>query len=63
MARQAPRQRALRYVDQHFADFKRTLVELSRIPGVSADGFPREEVRRSAEAMAAVLRDTGLENA
>ena len=63
MARPAPRRRALRYVDQHFADFKRTLVELSRIPGVSADGFPREEVRRSAEGMAAVLRDAGLENA
>ena len=39
---------ALKYLDQHFDDFKATLVELSRIPSVSADGFPPEEVRRSA---------------
>ena len=53
---------ALKYLDAHVADFKRTLVELSRIPSVSAQGFPPQEVRRSAEAVAAVLRDAGLDN-
>jgi len=53
---------ALRYADGHFEDFKRTLVSLSRIPSVSADGFPPEQVRRSAEAVAGVLREAGLEN-
>jgi acetylornithine deacetylase/succinyl-diaminopimelate desuccinylase-like protein len=52
---------ALSYLDKHVGDFKRTLVELSRIPSVSANGFPPEEVRRSAEATADVLRRAGLE--
>ncbi|HET7747550.1 MAG TPA: M20/M25/M40 family metallo-hydrolase, partial [Vicinamibacteria bacterium] len=53
---------AIGYIDEHFEDFKRTLIELSRIPGVSAEGFPPEEVRRSAEAMARALRAAALEN-
>jgi acetylornithine deacetylase/succinyl-diaminopimelate desuccinylase-like protein len=52
---------ALKYLDGHLDDFKRTLVDLSRIPSVSADGFPPAEVRRSAEAVAAALRDAGLD--
>ena len=43
---------ALRYLDAHHDDWKRTLVELSRIPSVSAEGFPPAEVRRSATAVA-----------
>lgn len=38
------------------------LCDVVRIPGVSAQGFPPEEVRRSAEAFALVLRRIGLEN-
>jgi acetylornithine deacetylase/succinyl-diaminopimelate desuccinylase-like protein len=53
---------ALKYLDGHLDDFKRTLVELSRIPSISADGFPPAEVRRSAEAVAGVLREAGLDN-
>ena len=53
---------ALKYLDKNFDDFKRTLVELSRIPSISAEGFPAEEVRRSAEGMAGVLRAIGIEN-
>jgi acetylornithine deacetylase/succinyl-diaminopimelate desuccinylase-like protein len=53
---------ALRYLDSHVDDFKRTLVELARIPSVSAQGFPAAEVRRSAQAVAEALRSAGLEN-
>jgi acetylornithine deacetylase/succinyl-diaminopimelate desuccinylase-like protein len=53
---------ALRYLDQHFDEFKSTLCDLSRIPSVSAQGFPPEEVRRSAEATADVMRRVGIEN-
>jgi acetylornithine deacetylase/succinyl-diaminopimelate desuccinylase-like protein len=38
------------------------LAGLLRIPSVSAEGFPAAEVRRSAEATAALLREAGLEN-
>lgn len=37
------------------------LVSLARVPGVSAAGFPPEAVRRSAEAVAGLLRDSGFE--
>jgi acetylornithine deacetylase/succinyl-diaminopimelate desuccinylase-like protein len=53
---------ALRYLDANYEGFKRTLVELSRIPSVSADGFPPEDVRRSAEGVARALREAGVEN-
>src|SRR5918995_477556 len=53
---------ALRAVDAQFGEMKRTLLELARIPGVSAPGFPAEEVRRSAQAFADVLRQVGIEN-
>jgi len=56
------RHAALGYLDDHFEDFKRTLIGLSRIPSVSAAGFPAEEVRRSAEAIAGALREIGVEN-
>src|SRR2546428_11615754 len=38
------------------------MVELCRIPSVSAAGFPPEEVRRSAQAVAQALRDAGVEH-
>jgi len=53
---------ALDHVDGHFEDTLSRLKELVRIPSVSAEGFPAAEVRRSAEATAALLRDAGLEN-
>lgn len=51
---------ALRQVEAQFDEFKGKLVELARIPSVSAPGFPRDDVRRSADAFAGLLREVGL---
>jgi cysteinylglycine-S-conjugate dipeptidase len=53
---------ALAAVDDQFDEMKRTLLDLSRIPSVSAPGFPADEVRRSAAAFADLLRRVGLRN-
>jgi acetylornithine deacetylase/succinyl-diaminopimelate desuccinylase-like protein len=53
---------ALHHIDARFDDFKSMLVDLARIPSVSADGFPRDEVRRSADGFADLLRRMGVEN-
>ena len=53
---------ALAHLDSHVDDTKSRLAELVRIPSVSAEGFPPAEVRRAAEATAALLRRAGLEN-
>jgi cysteinylglycine-S-conjugate dipeptidase len=53
---------ALQYLDRHLGDFTKTLTDLCRVPSISAEGFPKEEVRRSAEAVARVLRGAGIEN-
>jgi len=37
------------------------LTSLARIPSVSANGFPAAEVRRSAEAVASLLSDSGFD--
>ena len=49
-------------LDRQYEEFKSILVELARIPSVSAEGFPAAEVRRSAEACASLLRRVGLQN-
>ncbi len=56
------RDAALRAVDRRFGEFLQALCALVRVPGVSADGFPAENLRRSAEATLDVLRRCGLEN-
>lgn len=53
----------LRGIEDQFEEFKRTLVDLARIPSVSADGFPAEEVRHSAEAFRDLLSQLGVHNA
>ena len=56
------------HIEKALAEFRRTrdehmqdLHRLVRIPSVSFDGFPAEEVRRSAEATAEVLRNRGFD--
>jgi acetylornithine deacetylase/succinyl-diaminopimelate desuccinylase-like protein len=51
---------ALEYLDDHLAEFQTSLIELARIPSVSAEGFPPEEVSRSADAVAQAMKQTGL---
>jgi acetylornithine deacetylase/succinyl-diaminopimelate desuccinylase-like protein len=53
---------ALAQLDADVGEFQNDLIELSRIGGVSAPGFPPEVVRRSAEATADVMRRHGIEN-
>jgi acetylornithine deacetylase/succinyl-diaminopimelate desuccinylase-like protein len=53
---------AMGYLDAHIDDWKQVLVDLCRIPSMSASGFPAEQVRRSAQAVAKALTDAGVEN-
>jgi acetylornithine deacetylase/succinyl-diaminopimelate desuccinylase-like protein len=53
---------ALRAVDRRFPEFKEALCELVRVPGVSAAGFPPDDLRRSAEVTGDVLSRLGVEN-
>ena len=61
-ARTAPLAAALRAVERRFGEWKDALAELVRVPGVSAEGFPPEDLRASAEVTASVLRRLGIEN-
>jgi len=54
--------KAIQYAESHFQDFVDHLKQLVRIPSVSFDGFPPAEVKRSAEAVFAHLKESGLEN-
>jgi acetylornithine deacetylase/succinyl-diaminopimelate desuccinylase-like protein len=53
---------AIDYLDSHLAHFQDQLVTLSRIPGVSAAPAPSQALGRSAEAMASVMREAGVEH-
>jgi acetylornithine deacetylase/succinyl-diaminopimelate desuccinylase-like protein len=48
-------------IDRRFDRTVGELIELARIPGVSAEGFDPLELERSAEAVRALLEDVGLE--
>ena len=53
---------ALSDLDAGLSHWTQTLVDLCRIPSISASGFPPEEVRHSAQAVAQTLRDAGVEH-
>jgi acetylornithine deacetylase/succinyl-diaminopimelate desuccinylase-like protein len=48
-------------LDERFDVTIDELVDLARIPGVSADGFDPTELERSAECVASLLADVGLD--
>jgi acetylornithine deacetylase/succinyl-diaminopimelate desuccinylase-like protein len=52
----------VQYAETHFEEFVDKLAKLVRIPSISFDGFPPANVRESADAVAALLREEGLEN-
>lgn len=52
---------AIAHLKENFTQYLEDLKTLVRIPSVSFPGFPVEEVRRSAEAVATLLRKRGLE--
>jgi len=49
-------------LEGRFDESVEALMALSRIPGVSAAGFDAAEVERSADAVAELLSNSGLEN-
>jgi acetylornithine deacetylase/succinyl-diaminopimelate desuccinylase-like protein len=50
------------YLKEHFSEYLEDLKTLVRIPSVSFSGFPASEVKRAADAVAALLKKRGLEN-
>ncbi len=54
--------RALEAFAAKYPDYLADLCDLVRIPSVSFEGFPAEEVARSADATAALLKARGFEN-
>lgn len=55
-------QSAAQHLEARFEAFVEELEKLARIPSISFPGFPPSEVAKSAEAVAALLRRSGLEN-
>ena len=53
---------ALRSLEENFSTTIDALVRLARVPGISADGYPAQELERSAAAVAQEMRSSGLEN-
>lgn len=53
---------SLRYLEEHFKRFTQELVDYSKIPSVSFEGFPPDPLRHSAEWTAQKMREVGLEN-
>ncbi len=49
-------------IDTHFPRLRAVLEDLVRIPSVSAPGYDPQEVRRSADAVAELLRSIGMHN-
>lgn len=48
------------FVEQSFADLTGELIELAKIPGIAWEAFDANELERSAEAVATLLKNTGV---
>lgn len=55
-------QKTISYLEENFPKYLEDLKSLVRIPSVSFPGFAAENVRRSAEAVAELMKKRGLEN-
>ncbi len=53
---------ALEYFDNHKTDYLNDLKDLVRVPSISFPGFDPAQVRRSADAVAGLLRKSGLKD-
>ncbi len=53
---------AVQYAHDNFNHYLEELKQLARIPSISFEGFPKEMVRKSAEAVETLLKKEGLEN-
>lgn len=53
---------AVKYFEENYENFLEELKALVRIPSVSANGFDRKNVSDSAEAVASLVRKSGLQN-
>jgi acetylornithine deacetylase/succinyl-diaminopimelate desuccinylase-like protein len=49
------------YLKKNFPTYLEDLKKLVRIPSVSFEGFPKDQVEKSAQAVAELLKKTGLE--
>ncbi len=58
----SPVHEALSHLEGNFEAFKKTLIDLSKIPSISASPFPKEAVQKSASAVGDALRAAGVEN-
>ncbi len=54
--------KVIAYVESNKLRFRETLIDLSRIASVSAEGYPPEELFRSAEATGQAMKLAGLQN-
>ncbi len=55
-------EKPLSYYEKNKAHFLEDLKKLVRIPSVSFEGFPKENVVKSAQAVAELFKESGLEN-
>jgi len=53
---------AAQSIEKHFPQYLEDLKSLVKIPSVSFSGFPEQELQRSAQAVAQLLQERGLEN-
>lgn len=53
---------ALKHYEEHKSEHLKDLIELARIPSCSFEGFDPEQVKRSARAVAELMRRHGIEN-